>query len=147
MPAHSLVVRPPQFLVLAVSLIVSHTTMSTLKARMAQVIYPGMSIRSTSRVVHRCTVPPMAPPKSGPHVWLNRLRESRLDVHAFVAKPDSGLFMVGAVLRDGEEPSRQYMGTMSLGAAREAASSYGFNDESVNDSTGYITWVRPGDTH
>lgn len=88
----------------------------------------------------------MPPPNPGPHAWLNRLRESRLDVHAFVAKPDSSLFVVGAVLREGEEPPRQYMGTMSLGAAREAASSYGLNEESVDESTGYITWVQASDT-
>jgi hypothetical protein len=100
-----------------------------------------MGMWSTTRVALRCTVPPMAPPNPGPHAWLNRLRESRLQVRAFVAKPDRGLFMVGAVLHDGEEPSRQFMGTMSLGAAREAASSYGLNEESVDESTGYVTWA------
>jgi hypothetical protein len=83
----------------------------------------------------------MSPPSPGPHVWLNRLRESRLDVHAFVAKPDNGLFMVGAVLRDGEEPPRQFMGTMSLGAAREAATSFGLTEEGVDEDTGHVMWT------
>jgi hypothetical protein len=98
-------------------------------------------------VATRCTVLTMARPNPAPHAWLNRLRESRIDVHAFIAKPDSGLFIVGAVQHDGEEPLRQYMGTMSLGAAREAASSYGLNEENVDDATGTITWKRPSDTN
>jgi hypothetical protein len=104
-------------------------------------------MRSATERGVSCTVPGMAPPPNqGPHAWLNRLRESRLHVHAFVAKPDDGLFMVGAVLQEGAEPPRQYMGSMSLGAAREAATSYGLEEEALDGETGNISWSRPGDT-
>jgi hypothetical protein len=105
-------------------------------------------MRSTIERAASCTVPRMSappPPNTGPHAWLNRLRESRLHVHAFVAKPDDGLFLVGAVLQKGEEPPRQYMGSMSLGAAREAASSYGLDEEAVDEGTGNISWLRAGE--
>jgi hypothetical protein len=45
------------------------------------------------------------------------------------------------VLRDGEEPPRQFMGTMSLGAAREAATSFGLTEEGVDEDTGHVMWT------